>query len=250
MPFYEDIADVYDAMTRFDQRLEAATATMQRWREQYHMTTALDAACGTGLHAIALARLGVTVTGADLSDAMLAKAQARAGEAGHAIHWVHAPMQHLAARLPGQRYDGIFCLGNSVPHLLDAANLEAAFHSFAALLAPQGILVLQLLNYERVLARQERIVGVHQHEDTLFVRFYDFHPPTLTFNVLTIATNTSTCPHQLHSTTLYPYRRDELTPPLTRCGLSSIQSYGTMQFQPFDPDASPDLILVAHQLTS
>ena len=245
MPFYEEIADIYDEMTRFDQRLEQEIATLAQWRQRYHVNTVLDVACGTGLHALALARLGIAVTGADLSEAMLSKAKVHAQKAGAHIAWIHAPMQELAAQLPGKRYDAIFCLGNSLPHLLEPADLETAFENFATLLAPQGILVLQLLNYERVLTQRERIVGIRRQDDILFVRFYDFHPPTLTFNILTIHTPDPNCPHHLHSTTLYPYQHAELVSMLPRHGFSSIEYYGTMQFQPFDPQTSPDLIVVA-----
>ncbi len=247
MPFYEEIADIYDEMTRFNQRLEKEIATLESWRQRYQFETALDVACGTGLHALALARLGVTVTGADLSEAMLAKAKAHALKAGENIAWVHASMQQLAMRLPSGTYDAIFCLGNSLPHLLKSADLEAAFASFAALLAPQGTLVLQILNYERVLAQQERIVGIRRQDDTMFVRFYDFHPPTMTFNLLTINAQEPNCPHHLHSTTLYPYQREELTTNLTQRGFTSIHSYGSMQFQPFNSQTSADLVLVAQR---
>ena len=247
MPFYEEIADIYDEMTRFNQRLEKEITTLKRWRQRYHFDTAVDVACGTGLHVLALARLGVTVTGADLSEAMLAKAQEHALEAGEDVRWIHAPMQQLATQLPAGAYEAVFCLGNSLPHLLKSADLEAACENFTTLLAPHGMLVLQILNYERILKEQERIVGIRRQDDMMFVRFYDFHPPTLTFNLLTINPAEPTCPHHLHSTTLYPYQRDDLLNALSRHGFTSVSFYGTMQFQPFDPHTSPDLILVARR---
>jgi 2-polyprenyl-3-methyl-5-hydroxy-6-metoxy-1,4-benzoquinol methylase len=247
VPFYEEIADIYDDMTRFDERLDKEITILKSWQQHYGFQTALDVACGTGLHVLALARLGVHVTGADMSDAMLVKARKHAAESEEDIRWIHAPMQQIASRLPGTQYDAIFCLGNSLPHLLDSADLETAFEHFATLLAPGGILVLQLLNYARILAKKERIVGIRQQQNTMFIRFYDFHPPTLTFNLLTVNVQEANCPHTLHSTTLYPYQQEELDRYLGRQALSPIGYYGNMQFQSFDPQTSPDLVIVAQR---
>jgi 2-polyprenyl-3-methyl-5-hydroxy-6-metoxy-1,4-benzoquinol methylase len=247
MPFYEEIADIYDDMTRFDERLDKEIVVLKEWQQRYGFQTALDVACGTGLHALALVRLGVHVVGADISEAMLAKARKHAAESGENIRWIHAPMQQIAFQVPNAQYDAIFCLGNSLPHLLESDDLVTAFENFATLLTPDGILVLQLLNYARVLAEKERIVGIRQQQNTMFIRFYDFHPPTLTFNLLTVSIQERRCPHTLHSTTLYPYQQKELDKHLTRQALLPIGYYGTMQFHSFDPQTSPDLIIVAQR---
>jgi ubiquinone/menaquinone biosynthesis C-methylase UbiE len=42
----------------------------------------LDVACGTGQHAIALARAGFDAVGVDASDAMVARARENAAQAG------------------------------------------------------------------------------------------------------------------------------------------------------------------------
>ena len=50
----------------------------------------LDMGCGTGRHAIELARRGYRVTGVDISSGMLAEAEKAAREAEVKITWVHA----------------------------------------------------------------------------------------------------------------------------------------------------------------
>src|SRR5512136_1188758 len=52
--------------------------------------TILDVGCGTGRHAIELARRGFAVTGVDLSSGMLAEARKSAKKAKVAVTWVHA----------------------------------------------------------------------------------------------------------------------------------------------------------------
>jgi ubiquinone/menaquinone biosynthesis C-methylase UbiE len=69
--------------------------------------TILDVGCGTGRHAIELARRGFMVTGVDLSSGMLAEAKKSAKKAKVAVTWVHAD----AACMPiDQQFDAVICL--------------------------------------------------------------------------------------------------------------------------------------------
>src|SRR5512143_1511982 len=93
--FYNTLASQYDSMTRFDERLSGEEAMLRRWRERYGFDSALDAACGTGLHAVALARMGVTTTGADPSSAMLDEARRHARDERVDIRFVEAQFSSL-----------------------------------------------------------------------------------------------------------------------------------------------------------
>lgn len=82
----------------------------------------------------------------------------------------------------------MLCLGNSLPHLLTPAAVADALADFAAVLSPGGLLVMQNRNFDQVWAARERFIGPQAHrdgeEEWLFVRFYDFHEETLTFNMV------------------------------------------------------------------
>ncbi|HEY6951944.1 MAG TPA: class I SAM-dependent methyltransferase [Bacteroidota bacterium] len=58
-------------------------------------TGILDIGCGTGRHAIELARRGYSVTGIDLSESMLAKARLKAREAGLRIEFIQSDARTL-----------------------------------------------------------------------------------------------------------------------------------------------------------
>lgn len=62
----------------------------------------LDIGCGTGRHAVELARRGYRVTGVDLSEGMLAEARRKAGEAGVEVTWVQSDARQFAAH---ERFD-------------------------------------------------------------------------------------------------------------------------------------------------
>ncbi len=64
----------------------------------------LDLACGRGWITVPLAQRGFMVTGCDLSQAMLARAQPAAAQAGVSVAWQRADMRHLPAAWTG-RFD-------------------------------------------------------------------------------------------------------------------------------------------------
>lgn len=245
--FYRDLADNYDDMTRFQDRMESERDVMARWIGRYHIDSAIDAACGTGLHTIVLAQLGVTVIGADISSDMLARARQNAAVAGVSPDWIEASLDRIADAVTG-RYDAIFCLGNSIPHLLTSGALSSALGGFYKLLKPNGIAVIQLLNYERVLSRKERIVGIHRQGSREFVRFYDFEKDRIRFNVLTVDWQGEKASHKLISTELYPYRSEELLRAFQEAGFADVKLMGDMQFGEFRSADLPNLVLVASKI--
>lgn len=96
----------------------------------------LDIGCGTGSLSLVLAKLGFTVTGIDLSPAMLEQAKTKALAAGCAIEF-HA-MDASFPQLPPQHYDAILCR-----HLLWALpDPDQVLKRWVNLLKPAGRLIL------------------------------------------------------------------------------------------------------------
>jgi glycine/sarcosine N-methyltransferase len=242
--FYDGIAGRYDDIVGGAGRSGAAQQLASWLVASRGVRRVLDVACGTGLHARALAERGVQVVAADASGTMLEEAKARAGDAAGRIEWLYAPMETIARAAAGP-FDAILCLGNSLPHLLTDAQLHAAIQGFRALLAPAGIAVVQLLNYDRILERRERIVGVTRRGDTEYVRFYDFLPENVHFNILELHWRGEECRHELHQTELRPYRAEPLCEAFVRAGFPRPELYSGPGFDDFDRSASEALLLGA-----
>ena len=246
MGFYDDLADSYDTITASAEREQSAAAFVDELTRRFTVQSAVDAACGTGLYALALARRGIGVVGVDLSAGMLDRARVAAEDAGLRAEWLCAPMQELAAHLEGP-HDAVLCMGNSLPHLLDDDDLDAALAGMTAMLAPDGVLVLHLLNYVRIVSEKERVIGTTRKGATEYVRFYDFLPGRVRFNILEIEWEGNDAQTQLCSTELRPYVADDLTAALTRHGLGSIETFGDLAFSPFTPQQSDSLLITARR---
>jgi SAM-dependent methyltransferase len=98
----------------------------------------LDVACGSGRHALELARLGCRVTGVDVSAEAVGFARAAADAAGLDVDLRVGDMRALPA-VPG--VDLAICMGNAFGYL-DHAGTVAFLGELAGLVAPGGSLVL------------------------------------------------------------------------------------------------------------
>jgi SAM-dependent methyltransferase len=230
-------------MTRFSHRLESEKEIMQNWVTKYKINNVLDAACGTGLHAIVLSKLGVSVTGADTSKEMLDGARKNAERAGIEIEWIETPMEKLNAHIHS-KFQTILCLGNSLPHILEKQILQQVFSVFRSLLASEGMIILQLLNYQKILKQRNRIISINRHDTTEFIRFVDFNGNLILFNVLKISWDGESPEHKLMSTPLHPYQLEDLDLHLRNAGFFIEAKYGNMNFLPFDENKSDNLVLV------
>ncbi|MDI3385066.1 class I SAM-dependent methyltransferase [Streptomyces sp. B-S-A8] len=109
----------------------------------------LDLGCGTGRDAAHLHRAGRTVTGADLSDAMLS--YARAQHPGP--EYRRADLRQFA--LPGREFDAVVCLDSALLHCHTNAELDGFLASVRGCLTPGGLLVAELRNGAFFLGRTE-----------------------------------------------------------------------------------------------
>ena len=217
----------------------------------------LDAACGTGMHGISLAKKGYAVAGADLSSGMIAKARLNASAAGVDVSFTAAGFGELHESMSKSRlfpFDCLICLGNSLPHLLSASELASALKDFAAVLRPGGRIVLQNRNFDRVVANRIRWMDPEGHKEGerewLFWRFYDFEADGLiAFNLLTL-TRSEEGPWQQRITTsrLRPLLEAELTQALAAAGFSGAAVYGALDGSPFNPLESGNLVVTATRI--
>ena len=242
--FYAHIVDIYDHMTGFEFRLEREQAALSVWKDRYQLQQVVDMGCGTGLHAIALARLGLKVIAADPCAAMITRARENANRHSITIDWLTSPMQGVEDAITTPQ-DAVFCLGNTIPHVLTRRELNQAIRSLIKIVKPGGIIVFQLLNYQRILYQQERIVGVKRHENWEFVRFYDFLATLIRFNILTIDWSVTPPRTRLVSTDLYPYEVDEIVDLLKLNTISKVELFSDLNFAPFDAAISRDVVCVA-----
>ena len=242
--FYDHLAGEYDGMTGFADRFEREEPVFRDIVNAHNLRTALDAGCGTGFHSLLLARLGVAVTAIDVSTKMVQRTQQHAAGMGLPVTVVQSDVLHVADGIHAP-FDAVFVLGNTLPHLTSDGEVDRALGNFRSMLAPGGLLVLQTLNYDTVLAGRNRIISVKETGGSTYVRFYDFGAGTLTFNVLVLKRTASGLSHTLHSTLVRPLTSAFIMDALGRAGFVSTKRFGSLGRDPFTP-SSRDHVVFAY----
>lgn len=248
---YDALGADYDRFVNWPARLAHELPFFDRLFSEHGVRHVLDAACGTGQHAIALAHRGYQVMGADLSSVMIDRARQNAAAAGIDVPFRVAGLGELATL--DEMFDAAICLGNSLPHLLSEQAVTEALADLATVLRAGGLLVIQNRNFDRVWAERERFMPPQSHragdEEWIFVRFYDFHDPTLTFHMLRLhrLSLEQGWEQDLQATELRPIFRDPLAATLAAAGFDQAAFYGGYNGSAFDPALSGDLIAVARK---
>lgn len=110
----------------------------------------LDCACGIGTQAIGLASLGYHVTASDISIGELAEAKKQAETKCIDIRFEQVDFCALSEAF-SNKFDIIIAMDNALPHMLSSAALESAIKSITGQIAPDGMFVASIRDYDRLL---------------------------------------------------------------------------------------------------
>ena len=115
------------------------------------------------------------------------------------------------------------------------------------ILKPNGILSIQLLNYEKILTENKRIINITEGSEKFYVRFYDFTGTEIIFNILTFS-KLNLSDNSLISTLIYPHLQSDFITGLRKVGFSSFHFYSDFDLSSFEREQSGDLIIKAEKI--
>lgn len=247
VPLYDDFSESYDVMVDWQERLDREAPFFGRVFQLNNARRVLDVGCATGGHVLHFVEMGLDAVGADPSAEMIRLAEERAG-GGSEARFVQAGFGELKERVGGS-FDVVTCLGNTLPHALTRPDLDVALRDMSGVLRPGGLLAIQQLNYDRILKEKRRFLGVspgmRDGIEHLFFRFYDYDGPRLTFNVVTFKKGDGKWDYRVDSTRLQAITQAELADSLFSAGFESVRWFGSYSEEPFDPESSGDLVVIA-----
>jgi SAM-dependent methyltransferase len=174
-PYYHEFAWAYDLLQTdpVSPRIDFVQAMLSSHgaREDCML---LDAGCGTGRYAVELAKRGYQVCGVDRSPALIAVARNRA------LHTSARPDFTIADLLDvsfSQLFDAVLCRG-VLNDFVEESERVAIFHQFARWLRPSGVLIFDVREWARTVARYEK-GSIHQRTIDLPDGRLRFHSETM-----------------------------------------------------------------------
>lgn len=252
--FYDELVGEYDQMMDWESRLQREAPFFEKIIRDYQIRSLLDVGCGTGRHCFYFDTLGVeTIVGVDPAVKTLEYARSRAAASGAEIEFLEASLTNLTERVD-RRFDMVCVLGNSLSHLLKYDDLEAGLKNLQSRLDDDGLLVVQLMNWDRRLAKRLRFFPprgyVGSQGEKIFFRFFDFGEELVDMNLVIFQANgppSKRWTNRVLKTTLRPWRREIIRMAVDDAGLVIEHEYGGMDLSVFDKEESPDYIFIARK---
>ena len=244
--FYDELANDYDSMIRLDARLLKEEPILRDVVERNNLRKILDAGCGTGFHSILLAKLGCKVTAVDVSEKMLIQLQNNSSKYGVSVKTVLSSFKELETNVkPG--FDAVFCMGNSLPHLLTIEDVRKALDNFYSILNKSGKLFLQILNYDKILSEKKKVQNVREVQGKTFIRYYTFGESLVEFNIMTIIKTGDNLDTDLRSILLFPIKKELMGRALADSKFININYYGSISMDMYNSKESNDIFIVAEK---
>jgi glycine/sarcosine N-methyltransferase len=231
---YNQMATAYKSLFPVDH--ETLRFASDKWKRG----KILDLACGNGGYAIELAKQGFEVEGVDLSEAMIEAARKSAAEEN--VHVVFS-VADMADPLPANRYKGVLFIGNSLVHASSIELITKILTNIYRSLQQDGTLVMQILNYDRIMKLRPATLPLIQRDGVTFERRYFYEETRVRFQtVLRVAGNSVT-----DEVSLYPLQSEALQQSLSAAGFTDVEMHDDFTSAPFDAATTFALVVVARK---
>lgn len=200
---------------------------------------ALDIACGSGRHAVALAENGFDVTANDLSSTLLAEARKLAESKSLTLTFTHTDMREIAFE---QEFDLIVQLFTSFGYFENDDEDKVVLQTVARALKQGGWYVLDFLN-------EHLVRNTLQPETRRTLGELDVLEQRILFGERVVKSITLRENGETHRfiESVRLYSKEELTAMLTAVGLRVHHTLGDYDGGAFVREASPRLILIAQK---
>lgn len=236
--FFDETSEFYDSMIDSNRAIDRKIKLFSKLKVKYEIVA--DLGCGSGIDSMALSECNNAVDAFDPSPKMIKLAEKTALENTFEINFHNFAIEDIPKQFD-EKYSFICSLGNTIANI-DPKNLTQSFQKIKNILKPNGRALIHILNFNLILSKKERILNITETGNTNFIRFYDFVDDHIVFNILKF-TKDNPKKYKLISTKLFPHTSESILRKLNTANFSSVDFYGSFNFEMFDIANSKDLLI-------
>jgi 2-polyprenyl-3-methyl-5-hydroxy-6-metoxy-1,4-benzoquinol methylase len=240
MSFYKQIAPYYHHIFKINQ--DQVHFIQQKIIDK--STYLLDVGCGIGTLSFELSHYYTQITGIDLDAEMIHYALNQQDNKLNSLRFHQLSMLELDQKFDKNSLDGIICFGNTLVHLNSLEQVLDFLKQVKSILKPEGKLLIQIVNYDRILSKQIKELPLIENDEILFERKYRYHAKTNSIDFNTLLTVKSTHQQIKNSVVLLPILKSEFEQLLKKAGFQNCNFFGNFKGEMFDLDG-PALIVEA-----
>ena len=240
MSFYQQIAPYYHHIFK----INVNQVEFIRLKLPDSDCKVLDIGCGIGTLSFELTKYYKNVLGIDMDAEMIRAASIKNKDDSKSIQFQQKSMLELAAFIDKKSVEGIICFGNTLVHLNSLDQIANFLKQSKAILKSKGKLLIQIVNYDRILENNTKQLPIIENDEILFERNYCFRKSENKIDFNTRLTVKSTQQIIENSIELLPLLKNELTLLLKNAGFENCNYYGNFNQESYTIN-SPALIVEA-----
>jgi glycine/sarcosine N-methyltransferase len=163
--FYDELAEYFHLIFEdWDATMRRQGETIAKLLPQPECGPILDVACGIGTQSLALAALGYSVEGSDISSAAVARAKRECAVRRFTCKFRVDDMRTLTTAAPSH-YAAVMAMDNALPHLESDEEIVTAFTAMRTRLLPTGKVIISVRDYERLLVERPSSLAPRFYSD-------------------------------------------------------------------------------------
>lgn len=240
MSFYKQIAPYYHHIFK----INAPQVEFVKSKIPTKEASIIDVGCGIGTLSFELDNYYKSVFGLDMDAEMINSALKDSRNNSKHIKFKELSMLELTTSFNKNTIDGIICFGNTLVHLNSLNDVASFIQQAKTILKPNGKLLLQIVNYNRILEKNIQQLPIIDNNHIQFKRSYNFKKETNKIDFKTELTVKTSSQIIENSIELLPILKNELAELLKSEGFKNYSFYGNFKQEPFTIN-SPALIVEA-----
>ncbi|NJD04849.1 MAG: class I SAM-dependent methyltransferase [Ruminiclostridium sp.] len=237
MGFYEQISKYYDHIFPTGKHqidfIETAAGIPPK--------KILDIACGSGGYSAALAKAGYSVTAIDLDEKMVEMTFVKKHKDSVDIVAMVCNLLDISRRVGSSAFDLAFCIGNSIAHLGSKEDISDALGQMHSCLQPGGILITQIINFDRVFRHNISSLPtiVNEEAGLNFIRKYSYDEKKglIKFNTLLTVDRPGGREEYENTIELLPLLSADMMELMKKAGFKDVLFFGDFEYSKYGEDS-------------
>ena len=237
--FYESIAKVYDYIFPKNRKQLEFVESIKKISIEEKI---LDIGCATGNLTELLGEKTGNVVGIDLDKELLKEAKDKQPN----LNFENMNMLEVNKKFEENSFDRVVSFGNTLVHLDSREEVEEFFQKVYKTLKFNGLFIVQIINYNRVIEKNIKNLPTINNEKVKFVRDYEYDKSIGKVNFITELTIKEANLNIKNNIKLLALTKVEIQKFLGEIGFRNIEFYGDFEGRELS-DNSEALIFVAQK---